>query len=52
METKQDLQANPGYAINYLSQEVARLVQENSMLKAYIQEQKEKESPSIPNPDK
>lgn len=51
METRQDLQANPGYAIHYLSQEIARLTQENAMLKAYVQEQKEKEPPSITNPE-
>ncbi|HGO1532395.1 TPA: hypothetical protein ACK0EN_001114 [Staphylococcus aureus] len=35
---KQGLQANPEYAIHYLSQEIMRLTQENAMLKAYIQE--------------
>ncbi|WP_437414196.1 hypothetical protein, partial [Staphylococcus warneri] len=31
--------ANPQLTINYLTQEVARLTQENAMLKAIIQEQ-------------
>ena len=35
----QGLQANPQLTINYLTQEVARLTQENAMLKAIIQEQ-------------
>ncbi|MFU0768958.1 hypothetical protein [Staphylococcus pasteuri] len=40
MENKnQGLQANPQLTINYLTQEVARLTQENAMLKAIIQEQ-------------
>ncbi|WP_165544989.1 hypothetical protein [Staphylococcus sp. 191] len=34
-----NLQANPQIALDYLSQEVARLAQENAMLKAIIQEQ-------------
>ncbi|UXR32302.1 hypothetical protein [Staphylococcus simulans] len=33
------LQANPQFTIDYLTQEVARLTQENAMLKAIIQEQ-------------
>ncbi|AZB66609.1 hypothetical protein G5I91_001139 [Staphylococcus pseudintermedius] len=33
------LQANPQLTIDYLTQEVARLIQENAMLKAIIQEQ-------------
>ncbi|UXS21167.1 hypothetical protein MUA33_05450 [Staphylococcus delphini] len=33
------LQANPQLTIDYLTQEVARLTQENAMLKAIIQEQ-------------
>ncbi|EGQ0541208.1 hypothetical protein I6D32_06970 [Staphylococcus aureus] len=40
---KQGLQANPEYAIHFLSQEIARLTQENAMLKAYIQENKEEQ---------
>ncbi|MGK9070199.1 hypothetical protein [Staphylococcus warneri] len=32
-------EANPQLTINYLTQEVARLTQENAMLKAIIQEQ-------------
>ncbi|RQM99359.1 hypothetical protein [Staphylococcus warneri] len=35
----QGLQANPQFTINYLTQKVARLTQENAMLKAIIQEQ-------------
>lgn len=35
------LQANPQLTIDYLTQEVARLTQENAMLKAIIQEQNE-----------
>ena len=35
----QGLQANPQLTINYLTQEVAKLTQENAMLKAIIQEQ-------------
>ena len=35
----QGLQANPQLTINYLTQEVAKLSQENAMLKAIIQEQ-------------
>ena len=35
------LQANPQLTIDYLTQEVARLMQENAMLKAIIQEQNE-----------
>ncbi|VED32358.1 phage protein [Staphylococcus warneri] len=35
----QGLQANPQLTINYLTQEVARLTQENAMLKAIVQEQ-------------
>ncbi|UXS45369.1 hypothetical protein [Staphylococcus delphini] len=34
-----NLQANPQIALDYLAQEVARLSQENAMLKAIIQEQ-------------
>ncbi|WP_182363435.1 hypothetical protein [Staphylococcus coagulans] len=34
-----NLQANPQIALDYLTQEVARLSQENAMLKAIIQEQ-------------
>ncbi|EZY66636.1 hypothetical protein V062_02135 [Staphylococcus aureus R0357] len=41
--SKQGLQANPEYTIHYLSQEIARLIQENAMLKAYIQENKEEQ---------
>ncbi|MDS0178509.1 hypothetical protein KZA27_05145 [Staphylococcus capitis] len=37
----QGLQANPQITINYLTQEVAKLTQENAMLKAIIQEQNE-----------
>lgn len=37
------LQANPQYTINYLSDELARVNQENAMLKAIIQEKNEKE---------
>ncbi|EGQ3873752.1 hypothetical protein G9U88_001773 [Staphylococcus pseudintermedius] len=33
------IEANPQLTINYLTQEVARLTQENAMLKAIIQEQ-------------
>ncbi|HHG6449750.1 TPA: hypothetical protein ACPXK2_000606 [Staphylococcus pseudintermedius] len=33
------LQANTQLTIDYLTQEVARLIQENAMLKAIIQEQ-------------
>ncbi len=40
-DNKQGLQANPEYTIHYLSQEIMRLTQENAMLKAYIQENKE-----------
>ncbi|WP_214418171.1 hypothetical protein, partial [Staphylococcus aureus] len=36
-------QANPQYTIHYLSQEITRLTQENAMLKAYIQENEEKQ---------
>lgn len=35
----QGLQANPQLTINYLTQEVAKITQENAMLKAIIQEQ-------------
>ena len=35
----QGLQANPQFTINYLIQEVARLTEENAVLKAIIQEQ-------------
>lgn len=35
----QGLQANPQLTINYLTQELAKLTQENAMLKAIIQEQ-------------
>ena len=35
----QGLKATPQLTINYLTQEVARLTQENAMLKAIIQEQ-------------
>lgn len=38
MDNQQGLKANPQYTINYLAQENTRLVQENAMLKAYIQE--------------
>ncbi|MBA8777246.1 hypothetical protein HR081_10215 [Staphylococcus schleiferi subsp. coagulans] len=34
-----NLQANPQIVLDYLAQEVARLSQENAMLKAIIQEQ-------------
>lgn len=40
-DNKQGLRANPEYTIHYLSQEIMRLTQENAMLKAYIQENKE-----------
>ncbi|HDB5644966.1 TPA: hypothetical protein O6Y65_002800 [Staphylococcus aureus] len=40
-DSNQGLQANPQYTIHYLSQEITRLTQENAMLKAYIQENKE-----------
>ncbi|MGT0185984.1 hypothetical protein ACVNP0_09720 [Staphylococcus aureus] len=40
-DSNQGLQANPQYTIHYLSQ-IARLTQENAMLRAYIQEQNEK----------
>ncbi len=33
------IEANPQLTINYLTQEIARLSQENAMLKAIIQEQ-------------
>ncbi|MEB6612079.1 hypothetical protein [Staphylococcus pasteuri] len=35
------LQANPQLTIDFLTQEAARLTQENAMLKAIIQEQNE-----------
>ncbi|WP_204253905.1 hypothetical protein [Mammaliicoccus sciuri] len=38
-ENNQGIQANPQLVINYLSQEVASLTQENAMLKAILQEQ-------------
>ncbi|MCG1737675.1 hypothetical protein K4R81_01960 [Staphylococcus epidermidis] len=38
-QNNQGLQANPQITINYLTQEVSRLTQENAMLKAIIQEQ-------------
>lgn len=38
-----ELQANPQYTINYLTDELARVSQENAMLKAIIQEKNEKE---------
>lgn len=42
----QGLQANPQLTINYLTQEIVKLTQENAMLKAIIQEQNEnKEQP-------
>ncbi|MCD9065977.1 hypothetical protein LDK93_02745 [Staphylococcus pasteuri] len=37
----QGLQANPQYTINYLTQEIAKLTQENAMLKAIVQEHNE-----------
>ena len=37
----QGLQANPQFTINYLIQELARLTEENAVLKAIIQEQNE-----------
>ncbi|MCD8797379.1 hypothetical protein [Mammaliicoccus sciuri] len=40
-ENNQGIQANPQLVINYLSQEVASLTQENAMLKAILQEQQE-----------
>lgn len=39
MNNNNQLQANPHLTIDYLTQEVARLTQENAMLKAIIQEQ-------------
>ncbi|MEX2947867.1 hypothetical protein ABH521_003445 [Staphylococcus warneri] len=39
MNNDNQLQANPQLTIDYLTQEVARLTQENAMLKAIIQEQ-------------
>lgn len=38
-QNSQGLQADPHLVINNLTQEVARLSQENAMLKAIIQEQ-------------
>lgn len=35
------IQAKPQLTINYLTQEIAKLTQENAMLKAIIQEQNE-----------
>lgn len=37
------LQANPQFTIDYLTQEVARLTQENAMLKAILQEQNQQQ---------
>ncbi|MFP4878302.1 hypothetical protein ACLFLH_04875 [Mammaliicoccus sciuri] len=39
MDKDNKMQANPQLVINYLTQEVASLTQENAMLKAIIQEQ-------------
>ncbi|MCJ1785179.1 hypothetical protein N7L96_06615 [Mammaliicoccus sciuri] len=39
MNQENQMQANPQLVINYLTQEVASLTQENAMLKAIIQEQ-------------
>lgn len=39
MNKENQMQANPQLVINYLTQEVAELIQENAMLKAVIQEQ-------------
>lgn len=39
MDKDNQMQANPQLVINYLTQEVASLTQENAMLKAIIQEQ-------------
>ncbi|MBN4912275.1 hypothetical protein IDG46_20400 [Staphylococcus sp. EG-SA-13] len=39
MNQENQIQANPQLVINYLTQEVASLTQENAMLKAIIQEQ-------------
>lgn len=39
MQMNNQIEANPQLTINYLTQEVARLTQENAMLKAIIQEQ-------------
>ncbi|WP_433912372.1 hypothetical protein [Staphylococcus sp. LKG3-3] len=41
-QNNRGLQANPQYTINYLTDELARVNQENAMLKAVIQEQNEK----------
>lgn len=43
-ENNQGMQANPQLVINYLTQEVASLTQENAMLKAIIQEQNQSET--------
>lgn len=42
-ENNQGIQANPQLVINYLSQEVASLTQENAMLKAILQEQNQQQ---------
>ncbi|WP_340293589.1 hypothetical protein [Staphylococcus coagulans] len=39
MQMNNQIEANPQLTINYLTQEIARLSQENAMLKAIIQEQ-------------
>ncbi|MFI3927131.1 hypothetical protein [Staphylococcus warneri] len=45
----QGLQANPQLTINYLTQEVARLTQENAMLKAIIHKNKIQKVPKKSN---
>lgn len=45
-QNNQGLQANPQLVINYLTQEVARLSQENAMLKAIIEEQNKQNTES------
>ena len=46
-DNQNGLQANPQYTINYLTDELARVNQENAMLKAIIQEKNEKEKEQI-----
>lgn len=43
MNQENQIQANPQLVINYLTQEVASLTQENAMLKAIIQEKSNQE---------
>ncbi|MFI3546858.1 hypothetical protein V5G65_12440 [Mammaliicoccus sciuri] len=43
MNQENQIQANPQLVINYLSQEVASLTQENAMLKAILQEQNQQQ---------